>query len=385
MSSNHFDILIIGAGPAGTTCALALKDSGLKIGIIDKAVFPRDKICGDAIPGPSFKVLNSISTDLGAKMHEFKLSTNIRASRIYAPNNKSFTINWITKSYNSKRIDFDNFLFRNVVQLSNAEIFGGVKVKTINKENGIFHISGVTKTKVAFRCSAQLIIGADGANSIVAKQLSSFTLDRNHHCAAVRAYFSNIKGLSPGVNEFHMVKKYIPGYFWIFPLPNGWANVGFGMLTKKITSKQLDLKKAFRNIFEEHPNLKKRFDQSIMQGEIKGFGLPLGSRMAPLTGDGYMLIGDAGSLIDPLQGHGIDKAMISGKMAAERAEACFATDRFDKLFLEEYEKKLYSKLSGEFRRNYLFLKVFAKFPFFLDFVIWLAQNPLIKKLFQKFT
>ena len=119
--------------------------------------------------------------------------------------------------------------------------------------------------------------------------------------------------------------------------------------------------------------------------DIKGFGLPLGSRFIKLSGERFMLCGDAGSLIDPLQGHGIDKAMLSGKLAAEQAIRCFEKGDFSAEFIKEYDRKVYKKLGAEFRRNYWALKIFTRFPMLLNFVTWIAQNERIKAFLQKFT
>lgn len=385
MNTKQFDIVIVGAGPGGCACALALRHSGLKIALIDKATFPRDKVCGDAIPGPSFKTIHALEKAFGKKMDTFKKAENIVASKIFSINHQSFTINWFTKSYNSKRIDFDHFLLNLVKQNTDAEIHQGITVKQIFRDDSNLKVVGISKNKTAQQFLAKMVIGADGANSIIAKKLLHFRLNKNHHCAAVRAYYKGISGLTPNTNEFHLIKKYVPGYFWIFPLPNGYANVGFGMQTQKISDKQLDLKKSFNDIVSNHPNLKYRFQNATLESTVKGFGLPLGSRFFELSGERFMLVGDAGSLVDPLQGHGIDKAMISGKYAAEQAISCFQKNRFDAKFMKTYDERLYSKLGKEFKRNYLFLKLFSKFPQSLNLLVWFAQNRYIKYLIQRFT
>jgi geranylgeranyl reductase family protein len=385
MKTLKFDIIIVGGGPAGSTCALKLSQSNLKVALVEKATFPRDKICGDAIPGPAFKVLNSISPTWADLMNNFSKSQDIKSSKIISTNNSNFTINWFTKSYNSKRIDFDSFLFDIVKQDTLTEIFEGVNLKSIKVNNGTNLISGTDSNDNEIQFQSKLIIGADGANGICSKKLGSIKMDKNHHCAAVRAYVKDIKGLEKGTNEFYLIKGFTPGYFWIFPLDHEKANIGFGMISNKISEKRLSLKKALKEIISNHPTLKERFRNSTFESDIKGFGLPLGSRFAKISGAGFMLCGDAASLIDPLQGHGIDKAMWSGKWAAEQAIKCFSLNNFDVDFLKDYDKKVYQKFGPEFRRNYWILKIISRFPTLLNLITFAAQNRLIKSFMQKFT
>ena len=105
--------------------------------------------------------------------------------------------------------------------------------------------------------------------------------------------------------ELHYVKDLLPGYFWIFPLADGWANVGLGMLTKDLSRLKVNLKSKLEEIVREHPTISPRFAQAEKVGKTLGFGLPLGSKQRPISGERMMLVGDAASLIDPFTGEGI--------------------------------------------------------------------------------
>ena len=350
-----FDIAIIGAGPAGTTCALALKSSGLNVALIDKSTFPRDKICGDAIPSPSFKAMQQFAPELAAQMLDFQETNFIKTSKIIAPNGKSMSFNWVLKAYNCPRLDFDNQLLNLVKNKTETTIFENEKVTEIERENGNFILT-TTQQKL----TTKLIIGADGTNGLTAKKLAHFSINRQHHCAAVRAYYANVK-MEASVNEFYLLKNHLPGYFWIFPLANGRANIGFGMVSKEIQQRKINLTTSLKDIIETTPILKEKFADAQLEGKILGFGLPLGSRKTPLCGDGFILCGDAGSLIDPLQGHGIDKAMWSGHLAAKQAVASFEKQRFDAAFLKEYERAVYERFGWEFTRNYWVMRGLNRF------------------------
>ena len=115
-------------------------------------------------------------------------------------------------------LDGNNFLFQIVKQKSKTEFFEGVKGKSIKKEGNYWLFEGINSDKKTVQIKAKLIIGTDGTNGISSKQLAHFEMDKNHHCAAVRAYVKGIEGMENETNEFFLIKKYNPGYFWIFPL-----------------------------------------------------------------------------------------------------------------------------------------------------------------------
>lgn len=166
--NEKFDVIILGAGPAGTACAMALDNKGLKVALIDKATFPRDKICGDAIPGQSFKALKLINPKWELQLRDFHEQTRIFSSRFYISQNKSFCYKWVSYACNSTRIDFDNFLFNIVKEQTNTEIFQNNQVIKLTKtQNSI-----ICSLSNGLELIAPIIIGCDGNHSIVKRSFS---------------------------------------------------------------------------------------------------------------------------------------------------------------------------------------------------------------------
>ena len=128
---------------------------------------------------------------------------------------------------------------------------------------------------------------------------------------------------------------------------DGSANVGLGMLSEVVSRKKINLRKKLEEIISDHPIIKKRFEKAKLQGDIQGWGLPLGSAHRSLVSDHCILTGDAGSLIDPFTGEGIGNALFSGMLAAETISKAISENKYDKKFLFEYEKKLYHSLNKE--------------------------------------
>lgn len=370
-------VAIIGAGPAGTACALALKKHGLTVALIDQASFPRDKICGDAIPGQAFKLMAKMNAGWAEAMRVFADESVIRSSTGFAPNGRSITMHWKTFSYNSKRLDFDHFLFRLVRSETDAIILENKRLEKIFKEGEKIFCHFQDGSAI----TAELVIGCDGAYSVVSRQLADQSPALPLSCAAVRAYYTGVKGAEKNMNEFHFLKGLMPGYFWIFPVGDNVVNVGFGMLhnRKKKIDKKLNLRQALKSIVEDSPELAPRFEAAQLMDKIKGFSLPIGTEKRKISGERFLLCGDAASLIDPLWGHGIDTAMWSGYLAAQQAMHCFQTGNFTAAFTRQYDKAVYQKYGKDFQRRTRLLQLLYRHPALINTFFKVGSHPLVQK------
>jgi flavin-dependent dehydrogenase len=184
-------------------------------------------------------------------------------------------------------------------------------------------------------------------------------------------------------SEFFFLNEYRSGYFWIFPVGQGVYNVGFGMLSAHVAARKLDLKQVLRELVHAHPRLAGRFSQAQQLSEISGFGLPLGGVPRPIAGARFMLAGDAASLIDPLQGHGIDKAIQSGILAAQQAIRCFQTRDFSAAQLSHYEREVQMQIGKKLARSYRLMHFLAAKSWLVNGAFRIGRNPIVKKLLLK--
>lgn len=364
----EFDVIIVGAGPAGSACALALKDAGLRVAMLDKNTFPRDKICGDAIPAPAIQALRSLDPTYVNALRERVVDSQVRTSRVVAPKGAEASFQWVLEAYNSPRMEFDSFLVDLVKEHTQTDCFFGVPLEDVTvSEEGV-----VVKTAdTVFQ--ARIVIGCDGVHSIVAKKLAHFTVDRNHFCGAVRIYFSDIAGSDPSRNEFFFSRKMMPGYFWLFPVAGNLYNVGFGMLSEAISRQKVNLEKGLFGVIEEFPELKERFAHAKVVSKPQGMGLPIGTRKLKLSGDRFLLCGDAASLIDPVSGAGIDNAILSGIMAAGHIRENWKDRNFSAESNRAYDQRVYKKLGKTLRRNTVILRMLSRFPFLLPMALRLLS------------
>jgi len=354
-SSSAYDVIVVGAGPAGSTCSMFLAKKGIKVLLIDRATFPRDKTCGDAISGKSARVLKELGLDKDleqrdhAKIYGVILSApNGTIIEIPIPKQADGTARY---GYCARRMVYDNFLFENAKK--SVDTVQGFNITDIITEND--YVAGVKgmdlKTNEEREYRAKMVVGADGAHSIVAKKLKVDEVDDAHYVSALRAYYKGVEGMK-GMIEIHFVEGLMPGYFWIFPLENGMANVGVGMLFKDMKKNKVSLKNAMFAAIENNSLFKERFKNAKMEGEVKGWTLPLGSKHRRLTFNGCLLLGDAASLIDPFTGEGVGNAMTSGQIASDVIAEAISQNNFSEQFFMKYEQRLWTKLDPELKTSY---------------------------------
>lgn len=272
----------------------------------------------------------------------------------------------------SKRIDFDNFLVKKIDRLYADFLQGAELTDYSTVDDGIIlnaTINGSLKT-----IFAKLAIAADGDRSVIAKKSGIKTVEPNHYCGGIRAYYKNVTGMHDrNFIELHFLKDLLPGYFWIFPLADGSANVGAGMLSKSLSEKKINLREAMLKAMAENPTIKDRFRNAELVGKISGWGLPLGSKKRKISGNRFILTGDAASVIDPFTGEGISNAMYCGMTAAATAKEALAANRFDADFLVAYDEKIYNRLWSELKLSHTLQKL-CNYPWLFNFVVNKAEK-----------
>ncbi|MFM7216766.1 MAG: geranylgeranyl reductase family protein [Bacteroidota bacterium] len=371
---SRYDVIVLGAGPAGSVAALSLKGSGLRVALVDRSAFPRDKVCGDAIGGRVRRVLYEIDPDLAQQLDGLTSAVVAGGWRLVAPSGRSVTARFKKTGLVCARTDFDAFLFAAAKDSAVADVVTGNKVHDIRVSSDGVEVIGDTGN-----LKANILIACDGANSVVARKVFQRTVDPDFHSGAVRAYFQGVEGIrGSDLLEIHLIKGRLPGYFWIFPLPDGRCNVGFGMLTRDLSARNIDLRESLSAIIRESSELSHRFHSATMEGPVRGFGLPLGGKINKVSADRILLCGDAASLIDPLNGEGIGNAVLSAKMAADWARKAHRIQDYSGGFLSGYDQQLHGRLNKELRFKLRMQRLFNR-PWLIETLVRAgAASPLLR-------
>jgi len=406
MGGEGYDAIVVGAGPSGSSCAILLAKKGLRVLVIDKETFPRDKPCGDAIGGKALSVLSELG--LSEKLFEigFARSSGLVFS---SPNGSKVEIQLpegggAEKGYVCRREALDAMLFceakKHCETLEGARVAevlrdgGNVDVVPGARGGGSRDVNPIVAGGTGFGGSlsegkvvgvrvrmpdgsgrdffGKAVVGADGANSIVASKTGCARFEPKHMCSAIRAYYSGVGGLGGNI-EVHFLPECMPGYFWIFPLSESTANVGTGMLLSDIGRRKANLSRVLAACMR-NPRFAGRFGNAKQEGEERGWMLPLASARRKCAGDGFLLVGDAASLVDPFSGEGVGNGMVSAKLAAEAIGAALSKggEMRHADFLG-YEKALWGLIGPDVSSS-LTLQKAGKLPFMLDLFIGKAQK-----------
>ncbi|MCK9423926.1 MAG: geranylgeranyl reductase family protein [Bacteroidales bacterium] len=361
MSTQDFDLIIIGAGPAGCTLALKLAPLGIRIAIIEKEIFPRDKICGDALSGKVLNVLKRLPDNAYTDFIHMVDKVPSWGIRFVAPNLNSVDVPFRfhkdpeqpAPGFICTRKVFDTFLFDRLKTHSNIHIFQGEKVICLDRTT-----NGVQVDSISHHLHGRILAGADGVHSIARKFCNPVTTDKKHFCVGIRAYFENVLELHPeNFIELIFLKSLLPGYFWIIPSADGMVNAGFALMKGKIPERKESMSSHFSHLIKDHPFLAPRFKNARQVSKFEAHTLPLGTFDLRRSGNRTLLLGDAAFLVDPFSGEGIGNAMASGEIAAEVLTNCFGTNDFSDETLQLYDSRIHRRIITEFRTSAMMQKL----------------------------
>ena len=355
-TDDPYDLIVVGGGPAGATATLYAARRGLRVLLLDKARFPRDKICGDALSGKSIAILHELG--LLEKVRQLP-GAPIRAIVFGSPAHDELRAQISRHQHRDlltgQVLPMDCFVIRR--EVLDAFLFGEARQRATTcledfavqdllfEEGRVCGVRGRQRGGAEREFRGRLVLGCDGFNSIVSRKAGLYDHDPQHWLVALRCYSQDVADLHDQI-ELHYVDEVKPGYFWVFPLENGGANVGIGMLHEHIKKRKINLRESLQQVISRPP-FARRFANARPLEEPVGWNLPVASKRRRIHGEGFMLLGDAASLIDPFTGEGIGNALYSARVAVETtAEALQAAD-YSAAFLRRYEERLWQALGDE--------------------------------------
>lgn len=352
------DVVIVGGGPAGCSAALALKGSGKKVLLVDKAVFPRDKTCGDSIPAHALLGLENISPGIYDSFLQKVESLSFRSSALVFPKGSQIEFTWPLPGYVTERRTFDAFLLDRVIEMTDTQVITGLKVMDYQRVDAYIRITTqMTDGSPGAEIITPLVIAADGAPSLAARKLAGIRPDPAVYGQAVRCYFEGVAGLDPRFELIFYHPRFFPGYFWMFPMTGGRVNAGFGMPEKYRRKTGTSLVTLFQQFQEKHPVVRQMLENARQVGEIRGAMVPFAMKKQAWSGPGFMLTGDSASLVDPVSGDGIIYAVRSGLLAGLAAK-----NGRESLYGQQVEKFLWNRMKSQRRA----IRLMSRFPFLIS-------------------
>jgi len=312
MSKTRFDVLVVGAGPAGSTTALVLARAGARVALLDKAGFPRDKACGDLVGPRALQLMD----DLGLPSVP---GLDVAEMVVVGPTGRRVVLPCFPgETYPGRARAVPRSIFDDAMRTAALE--AGAVACDGRADRPHFSDSGLDGFTVAGgkEVRADFVVGADGATSQVARSACLVESSRVLWGFALRCYVDQLVEM-PAITLWEPVRWHaFPGYGWIFPGPGGVANVGIGVGTRSD-------RQAGARAVQQLPAYLEYLVQLGLLDEVPTGPLPrrLGGWLkmgmvgtVPAAGR-VLLVGDAAGLVNPLQGEGISQAMTSGRAAAE--------------------------------------------------------------------
>lgn len=366
MPPTEADVIIVGAGPAGSSTAVHAARRGLKVLLLEKSEFPRDKVCGDGLTPRATRQLIRLGIDTSEEAGWLRN----KGLRIYGGHTEPFELDWPDladfPNYGlvRPRADFDNLLAQHAVAqgvtlVQNCNVSGPIR----DDRSG--RIVGVT-SKDGREFRAPLVVDAGGNSARLAIAMGLAKRDDRPMGVAVRTYYTSPRDKGEYLESWLELwdgkpgeSNLLPGYGWVFPMGDGTCNVGLGMLNTSSAFGKTDYKALLKAWLDNTPE-EWGFRDENMTMPVKGAALPMAFNRQPAYRDGLLLVGDSGGMVNPFNGEGIAYAMEAGEYAADAmAEAHsrgIGTANAEHA-LHGYPSALRESLGGYYRLGTVFVKL----------------------------
>jgi geranylgeranyl reductase family protein len=341
-TGDHYDALVVGAGPCGASAAYWLAERGRRVLVVEKKRFPREKTCGDGLTPRAVRQLHDMG--LAEPLSEFQRFGGLRSMahgitlELTWPDHPDFP----PYGYVVRRRDLDQMVAEAAVK-AGATLWPATEAIAPSLSGGLVDGAVVRRadTGATEVVRADYVVVADGANSRFGRALGTARDRRYPLGMAIRGYFTSPYHDEPWI-ESHLDLRdrdgnHLPGYGWIFPVGDGTVNVGVGLLSTFKGWKDVNTSKLMEAFCETAP-ARWGIGPDTATGPPTGGKLPTGTSVHPAVGPNFVVAGDAAGSVNPFNGEGISIAYETGRLAAEAVDLALATG--DGLALQTYTDRV---------------------------------------------
>ncbi|MEU0152988.1 geranylgeranyl reductase family protein [Micromonospora fulviviridis] len=368
---NDADVIVVGAGPGGSATAYHLARHGVRVLLLEKTEFPREKVCGDGLTPRAVRQLIRMGVDTSPEagwLHNKGLRVIGGGVRLELdwPDLASFPNYGLVRT----RLDFDDLLAQRVVA-AGAKLRTSVNVlgPVLGADDRVIGVQAeVGPDRVPATFHAPLVVAADGVSGRFPLALGLAKREDRPIGVAVRRYYR-----SPAKHDDDYLESWLelrakgsdallPGYGWIFGLGDGRVNVGLGVLNSSSAFGKTNYRKLLTDWLANTPEDWGMTDETNAEGPILGAALPMGFNRVPHYTRGALLVGDSGGMVNPFNGEGIAYAMESGELAAEVAVQALArpAGAERERALLAYPQELKARFGGYYRLGGIFVKLIGR-------------------------
>ena len=322
------DVLVIGAGPAGSAAAITAARAGARVCLVDRARFPRPKTCGDALSNEAANIVTELGA--GEALARAPKAVVRGAAAIFPDGSRVRRSYGRQPGYIVARDVLDDLL-RRAAEAAGCQVVEGVHIRSVEREGSRFRVARGSD----FEWSADAIVAADGPGSVAWTALGTRPPRGRALGLAITAYYEGLgPALDPGYSEHYFDDALGPGYAWIFPDVAGLTNIGVYQRADRYRRGDSSLKELLSRFTSAHTE---RFAGARQVGRSRSWQLPLAAGSLPSGAPGLLLCGDAARLIDPLSGEGIWHALASGRLAGGATAAAVAGGGLDRAAVRRYQ------------------------------------------------
>jgi geranylgeranyl reductase family protein len=367
-----YDVAIVGAGPSGSTCAYYLAGRGLRVLLLEKKAFPRDKLCGDAVCTRAqthlerMGVLQEILAEGKGKWAEVGGMVSPAGIRFVA-NSARHTNGSLVIAI--KRIVLDEKIARSAARAGAELVENYHVVKTdFDRATGTWTVHTRTPNQPAYQ--AKVLVLADGASSSLARSLGLVKSHPDAVCS--RAYIKAGTSTFDADGVIFYPQQLLPGYCALFREAGDELNFACYVIPGG-RCVSADLNRVHDDLLRNDPHVRQALGPNAELERMRGAPLRLGG-IPQSYSDHLLIIGDAAGHIDPLTGEGIQYAMDAAELAAQTLAEAFAAGDFRAAFLKRYQKRWHRSFGSDFKWSQKVAQVCGKHPIFLDACAAVAQR-----------